>query len=257
MAGLHEQDRGQLILPCGSGKTLTALWIKEALVSRRTLILFPSLALLRQTKKEWAENAQKYIPYISVCSENDINSESGDEVQTNLSDISGPVSTNSKTIRDFLIKNDEVLVYSTYHSLAAIQDAIRSITGFSFDLIICDEAHKTSGVRYKEFALVHDNEAIPALKRLYMTATPTILVPAIRAKLGSEHVKYVADMSDIKTFGRELHRMSFGEAVEQKILVDYKIVAIGVSDRELQEAIEERQVPIQEKQPMTSRIIMR
>ncbi len=240
ITGLNEHDRGQLILPCGAGKTLTALWIKEALASRRTLVLFPSLALLRQTKKEWAENAQKYIPYISVCSENDINSESSDEIQTHISSVSGPVSTNPVVIRDFLTTNNEVLVYSTYHSLAAIQEAILPID-FAFDLIICDEAHKTSGARYKEFALVHDNEAIPALKRLYMTATPTILAPTIKSKLGSEHVKYVADMSDIKTFGRELHRMSFGEAVEQKILVDYKIVAIGVSDRELQEAIEKRQ----------------
>lgn len=239
LIGLDKHNRGQLILPCGAGKTLTALWIKEALASRRTLLLFPSLALLRQTKKEWAENAQNYIPYISVCSEDDINSESEDEIQNHISDITGSVSTNPETIRDFFTRNDEILVYSTYHSLGAIQKAIHSIS-FAFDLIVCDEAHKTSGARSKEFALVHDNEAIPSRKRLYMTATPTILAPAIKNKLGPDHLEYIADMSNTEIFGLELHRMAFEEAVEQKVLVDYKIVVIGVSDKELHQAIKQR-----------------
>ncbi|MBX7065617.1 MAG: DEAD/DEAH box helicase family protein [Parachlamydiales bacterium] len=236
--GFKNHDRGQLILPCGAGKTLTALWLKNRLQARRTLIVFPSLALLRQTRDEWSKNSLSYSPYMCVCSEKDINREP-DGVRVHTYEISGRVSTDSVSIRHFLTSNDEVIIYSTYQSLEMISKAIEGLD-FVFDLVICDEAHKTSGNMRSVFALVHNNAKIPASKRLYMTATPTILTNSVRGKLGLERLKYISDMTNFKTFGPEFYRMSFGDAINKDILVDYRIVAVGVNDIELSEAIESR-----------------
>lgn len=114
--GFKLYDRGQLILPCGAGKTLVSLWIKETLNTRHTLVLVPSLALLRQFKNEWAINSERFIPYICVCSEKDIN-KGVDHVVVHTYEITGMVSTDSNEVRTFLMNNSETIVYSTYQSL--------------------------------------------------------------------------------------------------------------------------------------------
>lgn len=237
LKGFENEDRGQLILPCGAGKTLVSLWIKERLQPKHALILFPSLALLRQTKKEWSENQSSYTPYLCVCSEKDIDKKS-DTAETHTAEIPGRVTTDSEVIRSFLTSHSKTLIYSTYQSLPAI---IESITGldFKFDLAICDEAHKTSGNKLGNFALIHDSKNMPIKKRLYMTATPRIVSNKVKEQ-NSEYLEYLADMSEEAVFGKEFHRMSFKQAIDQGILVDYKIVAIGVSNEEIQNALQTR-----------------
>ncbi len=234
----QSNTRGQLILPCGAGKTLTALWIKERLNAKNTLVLVPSLALLRQIKNDWAR--QKSIPYhyISVCSEKDINSEEADSLVSHSYEVGGFVSTDPDEVLSFLNRNVDKVIFSTYQSLPVIIESIKE-TDFKFDLILCDEAHKTAGTKQGLFGLVHDNVKLPASKRLYMTATPRVVSDTLKQRATNDD-EFLYDMNDANIFGEEIYRMSFKDAIEKGILVDYKIIAIGVKDSELREFIEER-----------------
>lgn len=234
-----EEPRGQLILPCGAGKTFTALWIKEKLQSKNTLVLVPSLALLRQIKNEWSKQRKNIYQYLCVCSETDIDKDTTDTLVTHTYEIDTRVTTDSENVKSFLLKPfKEKVIFSTYHSLPVIADAIKEIS-FVFDFTFCDEAHKTAGLGNNKFSLIHNNNRIPSKYRLYATATPRIVKESLKKKLGDD-LKYAYDMNDPDTFGYEFHRMTFKDAIEEEILVDYKIVAIGVNSDELKEYIEQR-----------------
>lgn len=234
-----EEPRGQLILPCGAGKTFTALWIKEKLQSKNTLVLVPSLALLRQIKNEWLKQRKDIYQYLCVCSETDIDKDTSDTLVTHTYEIDTRVTTDSEHVKSFLLNSfQDRVIFSTYHSLQVIADAIKDID-FEFDFTFCDEAHKTAGVGNNKFSLVHNNNLIPSKYRLYATATPRIVKESLKKKLGDD-LKYAYDMNDPETFGYEFHRMTFKDAIEEEILVDYKIVAIGVNSDELKEYIEQR-----------------
>ena len=232
--GFKTHDRGQLILPCGAGKTLTALWLKERMGVKRTLVLVPSLALLRQMRQDWAAQQKERLPYLCVCSEKDIDKDKRDAIVTHTFEVPGHVTTQPDEIRAFARKHRELVVYSTYQSLQAVVDA-----GVKFNLAICDEAHKTATARHNEFALIHDDK-VKVEKRLYMTATPRVLSYQAKNALGEDAFTAIADMSDEETFGPEFHRMGFGEAIDEGILSDYKIVVVGVTDRQVHKHIEER-----------------
>lgn len=233
------ESRGQLILPCGAGKTYTALWIKEGLESKISLVLVPSLALLRQIKNEWANQRKTTYQYLCVCSESDIDEDISDTVVAHTYEIDTRVTTDPIVIKSFLESDSsEKVIFSTYHSLQAIAEAIAYID-FEFDYIFCDEAHKTAGVGMNKFSLVHDNKKISSKRRLYATATPRIVKESLKKKLGDD-LKYAYDMNDPEIFGHEFYRMTFKDAIEQDILVDYKIVAVGVNSEELKEYIDNR-----------------
>ena len=234
-----EESRGQLIFPCGAGKTFTALWIKEKLQSKNTLVLVPSLALLRQIKNEWSKQRRTTYQYLCVCSESDIDKDTIDSLVTHTYEVDTRVTTNSDQVKSFLSKPfDEKVIFSTYHSLPVIADAVKGLN-FEFDLTFCDEAHKTAGVGNNKFSLVHNNNQISSKYRLYATATPRIVKETLKKKLGDD-LKYAYDMNDPNIFGYEFHRMTFRDAIEEKILVDYKIVAIGVNSDQMKEYIEQR-----------------
>jgi superfamily II DNA or RNA helicase len=237
--GFEKSQRGQLILPCGAGKTYTSLWIKEKINAGSTLVLVPSLALLRQTKNEWHAQQKKWLPYLCVCSEKDIDSTGNDSIMVHTYEIGSNVTTSANEIELFLRKNKKCIIYSTYQSLKVLAGKAKELN-FSFDLAICDEAHKTAGLKSSTFGLVHADENIEIKKRLYMTATPRIVSETVKKNMQENESILVADMSDSKIFGKEFHRMSFGEAIEKEILVDYQIIAIGVSDKEVQQLIQNR-----------------
>lgn len=233
------EPRAQLILPCGAGKTLTALWIKEDLKSKNTLVLFPSLALLRQFKTEWANQRSEDYIYLNVCSEKDIDTSTEDSTVTHTYEISGEVTTSPDRICDFLsISDKSKIVFSTYQSIEATVTALQLLPNFSFDLIICDEAHRTSGAKTNTFAIVHDEEKIRGKKRLYMTATPRVVSKNLKTRLGEDY-DLLHDMSKSEVFGEEAFRMSFAEAIPD-ILVDYKIIGIGVTHKQVKEFIQQR-----------------
>ncbi|OFY91810.1 MAG: hypothetical protein A2236_03070 [Bacteroidetes bacterium RIFOXYA2_FULL_33_7] len=240
----EENDRGQLILPCGAGKTVTALWIKEVMKPKTTLVLVPSLALLKQIKNDWARHKNSLYSYICVCSEKDIDKDSNkrdaDNVILHTYEI-GRVTTDIEKVKTFLLKEGDKVVFSTYQSIEVIVNAVKKTQGFYFDLVICDEAHRTAGSKDKNtFTLVHYDINLPARKRLYMTATPKIVSKKLKRKLGEDY-KLFCDMSNPIIYGDEAYHMTFGDAISRKILVDYKIIGIGVSDLQVKKYIDERQ----------------
>ncbi|EMO46600.1 DEAD/DEAH box helicase [Leptospira santarosai] len=152
--------------------------------------------------------------------------------------VGGLTTTDPAQILTFLDRHENKVIFSTYQSLPVIIETIR-YSKVIFDLIICDEAHKTAGIQQRLFGLVHDNKNIFAKKRLYMTATPRVISLNLRQQV-SNNDKYIYDMNDSNIFGREIYRMSFKEAINKKLLVDYKIIAIGINDSQLRSFIEEK-----------------
>jgi len=237
----NNNERGQLILPCGAGKTLVALWIKERLQAMNTLVLVPSLALLRQIKSSWNEAYNTKFIRLNVCSEKDIDADIDDDIAiTHTYEIIGNVTSDKNDVANFLQRPYNKVIFSTYQSLQVIVDALQLIPDFHFDLIIADEAHKTAGFEdQNKFTLVHNKDKVRGLKRLYMTATPRIASPELTAVAKkAERIKFLKDMSNPRVFGKEAYRMTFGTAIDKKILVQYKIIAVGVSDYDLKSYIE-------------------
>ncbi|MHB1937206.1 MAG: restriction endonuclease [Acidobacteriaceae bacterium] len=184
LAGLRDADRGKLIMACGSGKTFTSLKIAEALAGKgqRVLFLVPSLALLSQTLTEWTQESTTPLHNFAVCSDSDVGKKrkaDDDTVQTFTHELRYPATTNAKRLAEEMAKRHDdahlSVVYSTYHSIDVISEAQKAFGLAEFDLIVCDEAHRTTGATFEDedeshFVKVHDNAFIRAAKRLYMTA---------------------------------------------------------------------------------------
>lgn len=237
--GFEKNDRGKLILPCGAGKTLTSLWVKEKIGAKKTLVLVPSLSLLRQFKNDWRAQENEVSDYFCVCSEKDIIDSDSPSIST--FEVGGFVTTDPLVIRRLLKTSGNQVVYSTYQSSSQVAQALNG-SDFCFDLVICDEAHRTSGATSSVFATVLNNDKIRASKRLFMTATPKIISPVLKRRLSSDELAYIADMSSKELYGDEFFRLNFGEAIKMSppILVDYKIIAVGVTDIEIKEYLRER-----------------
>lgn len=225
-AGLKDAERGQLIMACGTGKTLAAMWIAERVKSARTLVLLPSLSLLAQTLREWTANAGEPFEYLAVCSDSTVVSE--DELVAHTSELGLPVTTDAAVIASFLRRRGRRVVFATYQSSPQVAAAFHSRCP-QFDLAIADEAHRCAGRVTSEFALVLDGRKIRARRRLFMTATPRFYTQRLRKDAGVHGVE-VASMDDEERFGRILHRLTFGEAIERGLLSDYQVVVVGVDD---------------------------
>ena len=265
-------ERGKIIMACGTGKTIMAQRISEAVAGTRgSLVLYcvPSIALLGQTYQSWAENAigaehdeSRPAPIfaIGVCSDNEAmkksknKGEGVDAVEESSIDSVLPATTNTSTVRDRLIAargmyhNGMTVVFTTYQSLQVVSDAqaevLRATGGEfgTFDMIICDEAHRTTGAAKEglesSFMKVHDGQFIHAKKRLYMTATPRIYTVNAKSdakKLTSDAV--VCSMDDEKTYGAEIARISFGQAVNLGCLSDYKVIILTVDPKDMPEEV--------------------
>lgn len=237
--GFETSDRGKLIMACGTGKTFTALRLAEQIADRnggkaRVLFLVPSISLLSQTLKEWTAQACVDLRSIAVCSDTKVSKKAEDIASY---DLEVPVSTNGAEIASRMSSGKRSsglhVIFSTYQSLPAIHDAQASgLDGF--DIVICDEAHRTTGVTLageeaSNFTKVHDADYIRAAKRLYMTATPRLFDDAVKGK-AAEHSAEVASMDDEAIFGPEFHRLGFGEAVEAGLLTDYKVLVMTVDE---------------------------
>jgi superfamily II DNA or RNA helicase len=237
--GFREHPRGQAILPCGSGKTLIGKWIADKLDAKRILIMVPSLALIKQTLEEWYKARGSGFRYICICSDQSVallHSEDGWEVDPSDQDFK--VSTDPRELVAFLRQSSPLphVVFSTYQSSAVIVDALRKLAmqKCRFDLVICDEAHKVAGAAGKPFAQVLEDDNIPATKRLFMTATPRVIGPQYR-KNTEEDAAPTVSMDEPDVFGPVFYRMSFAEAIQQNIISDYRVVVIGVSEKEVAE----------------------
>ncbi len=245
---LKNNDRGKLIMACGTGKTFTSLKIAENETKGNGIVLFlvPSIALLGQTLNEWTAESHYKINPICICSDARV------AQKNELIDLAIPASTNEKSIIRQLdnLKNLEskfTVVFSTYQSIEVIAKAQKEFTkkskgAFEFDLIICDEAHRTTGVALKKedsshFIKVHDNDFIQAKKRLYMTATPRLYGGDSKIK-SKENEAILCSMDDEALYGAEIYRIGFGEAVEKNLLTDYKVLILTFSEKDVSQDIQ-------------------
>ena len=241
--GFAKHDRGKLIMACGTGKTFASLRIAEAIagVGGRVLYLVPSISLFQQSMREWA--TQRAVPhrYIGICS--DTRAGRYDE-DASLQELEIPVTTDPAKISRVLgdeITDAMTVVFSTYHSLRLVEQA-QDEGAPPFDLILCDEAHRTTGIEHPDdktspFVLVHNAERIRAVKRLYMTATPRLYTEGAKTKAVRHNVE-VFSMDDPATYGPEFHRLPFSRAVEQDLLSDYKVVVLTMSEQYIDAALQ-------------------
>lgn len=236
-------DRGKLIMACGTGKTFTSLRIAEALTNNgKVLFLVPSIALLGQTLREWSFDAQQPIRPMCICSDSEVSRTHTKDDDTNITtveELAFPASTSVEQIKQqlYALQHDKrkgmLVVFSTYQSIERIAIAQKAIgEALTFDLIICDEAHRTTGVTLKgddesAFVRVHDNNFIHARKRMYMTATPRLYKEADQ-KRARENEAYLCSMDDAELYGEEFYRLGFGEAVDKNLLSDYKVLILNV-----------------------------
>ena len=233
LKGLKKQDRGQLIMPCGTGKTLTSIWIRERIKAGRTLVLLPSLNLLSQTLKEWEKKSEEALNWIAVCSDKTVAKqdedadEDADEWVVNASDLGIPVTNEVQAITDFLVNSENGVIFSTYHSAELISEAQQDAEIPHFDLAIADEAHRLAGKVSKSFGTILDSKKIRSSKRLFMTATPRVLTQKVKNKANRESI-HVACMDDKSKFGKVLFEMKFSEAINRNLLCDYKVIVVGV-----------------------------
>jgi superfamily II DNA or RNA helicase len=222
-----DQERGQLIMACGTGKTLAGLWIAVRLGSSRTLVLVPSLSLLAQTLREWSANASGAFEYLAVCSDETVVGE--DRLLQHTSELGLPVTTSPEVIAAFLRRRGRRVVFATYQSSPKVAAAYRSRTP-PFDLAIADEAHRCAGRVPSEFATILDAQRIRARQRLFMTATPRYYTTRLRDEAGLQDLE-VASTDDEALFGPVLHRLTFGDAIARDLLSDYQVVVVGVDDQ--------------------------
>ena len=235
--GLKENKRGQLIMACGSGKTITAQRIDEELESKLTLVLVPSLLLVQQTLKSWREETRKDFLSMAVCSDDTV---TNDSAVGKVSDLSIPVTTDSKEIKEFLKLKGRKVIFSTYQSSSKIAKAIKG-TKYKFDLVIADEAHRLAGTVDKEYGSVLQKNALPSKHYLFMTATPRIFTANVQ-KTASERGVEVYSMDDETIFGKQLHDYSFADAIRDGVLTDYRVVVVGVDDPMLADMIDQREL---------------
>ena len=258
IAVFHEhfqtKDRGKLIMACGTGKTFTSLKIMEKETGGRGVVLFlaPSIALVGQTLREWTAESSIPIFPICICSDPEVSKskkKSDDDTDGySVTDLAFPASTRvTDIVRQFRLaekfhKDGVVVVFSTYQSIAVVANAQKEFQR-DFDLIICDEAHRTTGVTLKDeddsaFVKVHDNTFIQAKKRLYMTATPRLYAEESKKK-AKEADAYLCSMDDEAMYGPEVFRIGFGEAVDKNLLADYKVLVLTLSESQIPAALQE------------------
>jgi predicted helicase len=244
MNGFKDADRGKMIMACGTGKTLVSLRIAEEFFKRKKtpstiLFLAPSISLLSQTIMEWGQNKKSPYMALAVCSDAKVGKKDDDDMQ--VTDLAIPASTDVEKLLTALANrgNKNLVVFSTYQSLEIISKAQKGKSNplSEFDLVICDEAHRTTGVTqaakaavddFSHFVRIHDKEYVKALKRLYMTATPKIYKDVDNKVAEAGGV--IASMDDPEKFGDEFYRLGFGTAVERGLLSDYRVLILAVDE---------------------------
>ncbi|MFK5980591.1 MAG: DEAD/DEAH box helicase family protein, partial [Rhizobiaceae bacterium] len=249
--GLDLDDRGKLIMACGTGKTFTSLKIAEELGGKGKLILYmvPSLALMSQTVREWKNDSEDDFLAYSVCSDTKVGKRQtdGDTIQFTVHDLAFPATTDAAKIADQVATSDRekmVVVFSTYQSIQVLSNAQQQYDLPEFDWIICDEAHRTTGATLaggdeSNFVKIHSNDHVKGKKRLYMTATPKIYGDNAKSK-ATQHEVTLASMDDETMFGKVLFHRGFAWAVENNLLSDYKVIVLAVDEGLISAGVQNR-----------------
>ena len=241
--GFSKADRGKVIMACGTGKTYTALQVAEEMTKgisqAKVLFVVPSLSLLSQAMREWAFDKSRQHIHFAVCSDTKVGK---DEEDTRLVDLGWPATTDAKTLvqqskNTVQAKESLTVIFSTYQSLDVISKAQKQ--GLSeFDLVICDEAHRTTGIEKVEggkdpkvslFSKIHDKNFIQAKKRLYMTATPRLYHDTAKLQAKEKGIGLFS-MDDPAIYGEEFYRLDFSKAVDSDLLSDYKVLILSIAE---------------------------
>ena len=263
--GFKTSDRGKLIKACGTGKTFTSLRLMEQMVPAggRVLFLAPSISLISQTLREWTAEALAPLYALVVCSDTKVGKE---EEDLRTHDLAYPATTDARQLAgaaQAVTGDRRTVIFSTYQSIQVVADAQRLGLG-DFDLIVCDEAHRTTGIalsaeqdrlmrqqakeraekkgrvvrengraresgELSDFLKVHHQHLLRGHKRLYMTATPRIYAEASKTKAGEKEA-VLFSMDDAETYGPEFYRLGFGRAVELDLLSEYKVLIVAVEE---------------------------
>lgn len=228
----EKNERGKLIFPCGSGKSLTGFWITQKLKSKSTLIAVPSLSLVKQTLEVYLREIvanKKKVKWLCICSDEGIGR--NDDVVFYTENLGVPCITDEDYIESWLKenKNEEKIIFTTYQSGRIIADISKRLD-FTFDVGIFDEAHKTVGSDKKLFSHLLFEENISIKKRVFMTATE---------RFYSGKKDDIISMDDTDIYGETFTMMTFKEAIELELLTDYKVVTIDVRKEEIAEFIKE------------------
>ena len=247
--GFAEADRGQFVMACGTGKTYAAQLVAEDRNCRRVLVLVPSLALVSQTVAEWCQDARSPIRAVAVCSDTQVGKRrmgGDDSIQYDIHDLAFPATTDAVRLaeRSTTEKSSGMtVVFATYHSLEVISKAQLEHGMADFDLVICDEAHRTTGQidvdrEASNFVRVHDAAFLKADKRLYMTATPRIYTDKARSK-AKERSTTLCAMDDESMFGGVFFYRGFGWAVENELLSDYQVVVLALNEKQVSQHVQQ------------------
>jgi len=250
--GLAENDRGKVIMACGTGKTFTSLKIAEDLVGADGTVLFlvPSLALMAQTVREWTTDSDVPLRSFAVCSDTQVGKRrqfKDDVAEIDILDLAFPATTDPAKLAVGAAQEAEgrmTVIFATYQSIQVIADAQSDHGLLPFDLIICDEAHRTTGATLdgqteSNFVRVHNNETIRAKKRLYMTATPRIFGDGAKSKADDLGIT-LATMDNEEMFGPTLFYRGFGWAVQEGLLTDYKVIVLAMDEKLVAKSIQSR-----------------
>ena len=256
------EARGRIILPCGTGKTRISLRIIEELTPAGglSIVLCPSIALVGQIRREYLQHASVPLDVLAVCSDatagydpkkegsrNATLDPTVDNSNVSASEVKGKVTTDPGEIADWM-RRDRIgdgikVLIGTYQSSARVSEALleADVRG---QVMIADEAHRTAGLKrrnsktaaasqeekkLRDFTVCHDNVRFPVTYRVYQTATPRIY----DGKRPTGNPNWIVrSMDDETTFGVELYRKSYIEAVRNRWLSDYRIIAMGINDPE-------------------------
>jgi len=249
--GFADFDRGKLLMACGTGKTFTALKIAEhyAGKGKRVLFVVPSLALIAQTVREWTKDTDTELRSFAVCSDAQVGKrrkDADDVAEIEVHELEFPATTQPAKLAQKAGSVDEdrlTVVFSTYQSIPVLTAAHQH--GLPpFDLIICDEAHRTTGATIdgeeaSNFVKIHDNQYVQGAKRLYMTATPRIFGDSARAKAADAAVT-LCDMDDEAIYGPTFFTRGFSWAVENGLLTDYKVVVLAMDEAIVSKSVQSR-----------------
>ena len=250
------QARGKIILPCGTGKTRISLRIIEELTpnGKLSIVLCPSIALVAQIRREYLQNTVIGIRALAVCSDetagydttkeevrNTAKDPTVDNSNVRASEVKGKVTTDPQEIAEWIqqgVDNRLNIIFGTYQSSHNISTAVH-LAGAQIKVLVADEAHRTAGLRrqpkpdaeqrIRDFTLCHHNHAFPATYRVYQTATPRIYDTKKQARRKNNDW-IVRSMDDEEIFGVELYRKSYVEAVHNRWLSDYRIIALAIND---------------------------
>ena len=270
-AHLHFQNhnRGKLVMACGTGKTFTSLKLIEQELQGKGLVLFlvPSIALLGQSLNDWMGDAETPIKAICICSDSRASRKirrgnASDELDDSTVDLALPASTNADSIARQLdacrAHQGLTVVFSTYQSIEVIATAqallLEQTHGAfgTFDFVVCDEAHRTTGVKIAKqdesnFIKIHNDDFIRGRKRLYMTATPRLYGEDARIR-ASKNNCVLCSMDDEKIYGQEFFRVNFSYAVRHGILTDYKVLVLTVSEDMIPDTLMQQVKDLQAKE---------